>query len=339
MGGVGAPYRRRRWRRRGKSLSPPGGGGPDDSAQVLEGDKAKEQLREEQRETTSRRKLEQSDGFEEMSPEVGELDIEATEHALSEDTDVALSLLADMANATDVTLRALAQQMAARVVLDLAATTGTTTRGIGRMRSLPMTEAGGDLDIEASMDALLSARASGTPPPVDELMARTWTRPDAAFVVLIDRSGSMTGDRVATAAVAAAAAAQRADTDYGIIAFSDKAIVVKAIGEPRPVEDVVNDVLRLRGFGPTDLSLALRTAAAQLSRSMASRRRVILLSDCRPTAGSEPELAAGGLEDVGILAPADDCEDAADLAMAIGARWAPLAGPTDVPAAFAAVSR
>ena len=339
MGGVGAVHRRRRWRRRGKSLSPPGGGGPDDSAQVLEGDKAKEQLREEQRETTSRRKLEQSDGFEEMSPEVGELDIEATEHALSEDTDVALSLLADMANATDVTLRALAQQMAARVVLDLAATTGTTTRGIGRMRSLPMTEAGGDLDIEASMDALLSARASGTPPPVDELMARTWTRPDAAFVVLIDRSGSMTGDRVATAAVAAAAAAQRADTDYGIIAFSDTAIVVKAIGEPRPVEDVVNDVLRLRGFGPTDLSLALRTAAAQLSRSGASRRRVILLSDCRPTAGSEPELAAGGLEDVGILAPADDCEDAADLAMAIGARWAPLAGPTDVPAAFAAVSR
>ena len=66
---------------------------------------------------------------------------------------------------------------------------------------------------------------------------------------------------------------------------------------------------------------------------------MILLSDCRPTAGSEPELAAGGLEDVGILAPADDCEDAADLAMAIGARWAPLAGPTDVPAAFAAVSR
>lgn len=306
---------------------------------MLEGDQAQQQLEQEQRETTPRRKLERQEGFSEMSPEVGELDIAATEHALTEDTDVALSLLTEMARATDVRLRALAQRMAARVVLDLAATTGTTTRGIGRMRSLPMTEAGGDLDIEGSMDALISARASGTPPPVDELRARTWSRPDAAFVVLIDRSGSMTGDRVATAAVAAAAAAQRADTDYGIVAFSDKAIVVKAIGQPRPVEDVVNDVLRLRGFGPTDLSLALRTAAAQLSRSGASRRRVILLSDCRPTAGSEPELAASGLEDVGILAPADDCEDAADLASIIGARWAPLAGPTDVPAAFAAISR
>ncbi len=306
---------------------------------MLEGEEAAAQLHEEQRETTPRRKLERQEGFDEMSPEVGELDIAATEHALSEDTDVALSLLTEMARATDVRLRALAQRMAARVVLDLAASTASATRGVGRMRSLPMSDAGGDIDIERSMDALLAARASGTPPPVDDLWARTWTRPDAAFVVLIDRSGSMTGDRVATAAVAAAAAAQKADTDYAIVAFSDKAIVVKAIGAPRPVEDVVNDVLRLRGFGPTDLSLALRTAAAQLERSGASRRRVILLSDCRPTAGSEPELAASGLEDVGILAPADDCEDAADLAAAIGARWAPLAGPTDVPAAFAAVSR
>ncbi len=305
---------------------------------MLEGAEAQEQLQQEQRQTTARRSLERMDGFDEMSPDVGQLDIEAVEHALTEDTDVALSLLADMASATDVRLRALAQRMAARVVLDLASTSGTSKRGIGRMRSIPMSDSGGDLDIEGSLDALVAARASGQPPQIDELRVRSWTTPDAAFVVLIDRSGSMTGDRVATAAVAAAAAAHKANTDYGIIAFNDKALVVKAIGEARPVEDVVNDVLRLRGFGPTDLSLALRTAAAQLDRATAGRRRVILLSDCRPTAGSEPERAAGGLEELGILAPADDCADAQALANDVGARWATLAGPTDVPSAFAALA-
>ena len=196
---------------------------------------------------------------------------------------------------------------------------------------MPMSDAGGDIDIDGSADALLLAEASGQPPNVDDLQMHAWTRPDAALAILIDRSGSMTGDRLATAAVAAAAAAQKTETDYAVIAFSDKAIVIKGIGQPRPIEDVVNDVLRLRGFGPTDLSLAFRTAAAQLGRSSASRQRTILLSDCRPTAGGPPERQAAALEQLGILAPADDSEDAQALAAAVGAPWAPMSGPIKPP--------
>lgn len=270
-----------------------------------------------------------------MSPDVGELDIAAVEHFLTEDTDVALSTLAEMASATDQRLRELAQQLAARVIVDLAATTPTHSRGIGKMRSVRLNDTGGDLDIDGSLDALVRARAVGEPPHIDDLRMHAWTRPDAALAILIDRSGSMTGDRLATAAVAAAAAASRTQTDYTVIAFSDRAIVIKSIGQPRPVEEVVTDVLRLRGFGPTDLSLGFRTAGAQLARSGAARQRTILLSDCRPTAGGPPEQHATQLEQLGILAPADDCDDAEVLAGEVGARWAPLAGPSDVPAAFA----
>lgn len=276
--------------------------------------------------------------FNDMSPEVGELDIVSTEHALTTDIDLALSTLAEMASATDVRLRELAQQLAARVVIDLAATASTQTRGVGRLRSVPMADQGGDLDLDGSLDALLRSRASSEPPDIEELRMHSWTRPDAAVAILIDRSGSMTGARLATAAVAAAAAAQRTENDYSVIAFSDKAIVIKGIGQPRPVEDVVNDILRLRGFGPTDLSLAFRAAAAQLNRSNASRQRTVLLSDCRPTAGGPPEQQAAALEQLGVLAPADDCDDAQDLAAAVGAKWAPLAGPSDVPAAFGAIA-
>ena len=273
-----------------------------------------------------------------MSPDVGELNIDSVEHMLTTDTDIALSTLAAMASATDVKLRALAQQLAARVVLDLAAAAPSRSRGVGKMRSVRMADTGGDIDIDGSTDALLAARVSKQPPNVDDLRMHAWTRPDAALALVIDRSGSMTGDRLAIAAVATAAAALRTETDYCVIAFSDKAIVIKGIGQPRPVEDVINDVLRLRGFGPTDLSLALRTAAAQLARSTASRNRTILLSDCRPTEGGPPERQAAALEQLGVLAPADDCEDAEAFATTVGARWAKLAGPTDVPAAFAVLA-
>jgi Mg-chelatase subunit ChlD len=273
-----------------------------------------------------------------MSPEVGELSIESTEHMLTTDTDIALSTLAAMASATDVRLRELAQQLAARVIIDLAASTSSQARGVGKMRSLPMRDSGGDLDIDGSTDALLLSRAAGHPPNVEDLRMHAWTRPDAALAVLIDRSGSMTGDRLAIAAVAAAAAAQKTETDYCVVAFSDTAIVIKGIGQPRPVEDVIHDILRLRGFGPTDLSLAFRTAQSQLARSNASRQRTVILSDCRPTEGGPPERQAAALEQLGILAPADDCEDAEALAAAVGAKWAKLAGPTDVPAAFAHIA-
>jgi len=261
--------------------------------------------------------------------------MEAAEAMLSDDVDVTLATLSEMASATDERLRALAQQLAARVIVDLASTTSSQSRGVGRMRSIPMRDVGGDIDIEGSAEALLEASAASRPPNVDDLRMHAWTRPDAALALLIDRSGSMTGERLAIAAVAAAAAAQRTKTDYAVVAFSDKAIVIKGIGEARPIQEVVHDILRLRGFGPTDLSLAFRTAQQQLARSNASRTRTIVLSDCRPTEGGPPERQAAVLEQLGVLAPADDCEDAQEFAAAVGAKWAPLSGPSDVPAAFA----
>ncbi len=301
---------------------------------MLEGDDAREQLDEEQRRTNSRRELSRNDSFEDISPEVGELDPAAVEEALSEDADDTLSLLADLTGATDVKLRELARDLAGRIVVDLARTGKPRVRGVGRLASMPMDDGGGDLDLDASIEAIGLARATGGAPPLDELVARTWTRPGLALCLLIDRSGSMTGARLAAAAVAVAAASERAPQDHAVVAFSDQAVVVKGRTERRDREAVINDVFRLRGFGPTDLSLALRVAAEQLADSRAGRKRVILFSDCRPTAGTAPEEARDLIEDLHIVAPSDDCEDARIFADAVGARFAELSGPSAVPEVF-----
>ena len=63
----------------------------------------------------------------------------------------------------------------------------------------------------------------------------------------------------------------------------------------------------------------------------------MVLSDCRATAGDDPTAAAAGLDEVVVVAPADDPEDADAFACAVGARWVAVSGPADVPRALAEV--
>lgn len=270
-----------------------------------------------------------------MSPEVGVLDEQAVEEGLADRPDETLALLGDLTGATDERLRALARRLAGRIVLSMARADAARRRGTGRMRSLPMDDTGGDLDLDASLEVLHVASATGVAPRADELTVRTWARPAVAICLVVDRSGSMTGERLSAAALAAAAAAERAPEDHSVLAFSDKVLVLKGQGQRRPVEDVIEDLFRLRGHGPTDLGLALRVAAAQLAGSGAQRKRVILLSDCRPTTGTEPERDAAALDELHVIAPADDSADAEAFARAVGARFVALSGPTQIPAAFA----
>lgn len=250
---------------------------------------------------------------------------------MAEDPDMALSMLADMTGATDERLRELARRLAGRVVVDLARTGPGRRRGVGRLRRAPLDRAEGDVDVDASLDALRERRA-GIRHDTAGVVVGTWEKPETAVCLLVDRSGSMAGDRLASAAVAAATIVHRVPA-CAVVAFAEEAVVIKAMDEHRGVEDVVGDVLRLRGRGVTDVGLALRTARRQLERSDAGRRLALLLSDCRATTGGDPLAGTVGPPELAVLAPAGDSADAARLAEALGAPWAELAGPSSVPEA------
>ncbi len=266
---------------------------------------------------------------------MGELDEVAFAEALAQDPDEALGLLADLAGATDERLRELARRLAGRLVVELASTGPTRRRGVGKVRRLPYRPDGGDLDLDASMEALAIARAGGSPPDPDELRVRGWVKPGTALCLLVDRSGSMSGRPLATAAVAASAVAFRAPADHSVLAFASDVIVAKSQETPRSPEQVVNDLLVLRGHGTTDLALALRAAHAQLDRSRAARRIAVLLSDCRATVQGDVTEAAARFDELWVVAPEGDSADAEALAASVGARLVTVAGPSDVADAFA----
>jgi Mg-chelatase subunit ChlD len=107
----------------------------------------------------------------------------------------------------------------------------------------------GDLDLDASLTAIADARAARRPVGLDELRARAWARPTLALCLLVDASGSMGGARLAAAALTAAACAWRAPGEHAVLAFARDVTALRPMDSRRPLTEVVDRVLALRGFG------------------------------------------------------------------------------------------
>ncbi len=285
---------------------------------------------EDRRRSVSRRDLDRNDRFSEISPELGQLDVDAFDELLDEDTDRALDLLAKMTQAMDRDLATLAKRLAGRLVLELSRAGQAQNRGVGRLVTEPADERAGDIDIDASLDGLITAKAQRRPPSIEDLRVQRWQRPDTALCLLVDRSGSMSGERLASAALAAAVCAWRAPSQFAVLAFSDRVIEVKPLTGTKPAETVVAEILALRGHGTTDVALALRAAKRQLAGTTARRRITILLSDAEVTAGGDPIQPAKALDELVVIAPEDEPQHARSLIAAAGGRLGEVGGPMSV---------
>jgi len=234
-----------------------------------------------------------------VSPEVGTLDAESLTQLIADDPDAALTLLADLALATDRELRAAARRLAARIFIRLGTAGWRPSRGTRRLG--PGRSDDGDLDLDRTLDRLDGA----WPPPPDALVTRSWRARRRALCLLIDTSGSMSGHAVAIAAVAAASMVLAADgrLSPAIIAFGGDVTVLQAQGTARPAEELVGTLVGLRGHGLTDLAGALRAAARELATAAADERVTVLLSDCLHTTGADPASALAGIDRLHVLCP------------------------------------
>jgi Mg-chelatase subunit ChlD len=259
--------------------------------------------------------------------------------ALEDDPDRAIELLADMARATDRTLRDQARALAAELLLPVARHGGDTRRS-GAVRMVTTARHGLDLDLDATID-----RAAGRVDRIapDELRWRSWQRPGRAYVLLVDASGSVTGRPLATALVTAAALARRLgpDDQLGVVAFWSRAVVLRHVTSTEPAAGVLDALFDLKGGDTTDLAGGLRLALAQAGRAVAAHRDVIVLTDGLANAGDDPVAVAstgpGAGTRVHVLALSDE-PDAAAACLAVaeagGGRVAALPRASRAPAAL-----
>ncbi|MGY1601413.1 vWA domain-containing protein [Geodermatophilus sp. SYSU D00815] len=275
--------------------------------------------------------------FDAVSPAAGRLDAAAVAELAARDPDAALRVLAAAARAFDPALRAAARALAARLPVGRSRVGVPDRPGVSRMVTRP-DATGSDVDLDAS----LAARGGDPRWRADHLRTRGWRSTGRATLLLVDASGSVAGDQLATAVLTAAALAQRLrpGDELGVVAFWSRAVVLRPLsGDPR-VDVVVDRLCDLRGGGTTDLELALRTAAAQVARSPVADRSVLLLSDGLATDSPDPTSAASALARVparlSVLALSGEDEamaSCAALAAAGGGRAAPLHRPSEAPAA------
>lgn len=257
---------------------------------------------------------------------VGQLDQDAFSSALRADPDAAAALLAELAMATDRELRAAARALAARVFIQLGRTGVARASGTRKIGPRPGGE--GDLDL----DATLEDWSGGWPPRGEELVTSSWTAHRRAVCLLVDNSGSMTGLAVALASVAAAGVVLSAHRglEPSVLVFGEQVQVLLAGGVHRGADELVADLVSLRGHGRTDLGAALREASRQLAAMVTAssdERVVILLSDCVHTTGAEPATALDGIDRLHVVCPLpteQSTQVAGGLARRTGGRYEPV---------------
>lgn len=298
-------------------------------------------LRDQARRTETRADLQRRhDDLEQVSPTVGVLDEAAVSSAYDENPDRTVDLLADLARATDPTLRAAARRLAVRLLVPPGRAGETDRRGSSRLTTV----AGDGLDLD--LDATLERSLAHRPIRAEDLRYRGWRSPARALILLVDASGSVAGKPLTTAVTTAGALAAglRGDDELAVVAFWSRAVVLRHLHSPAPASAVLDALLDLRGGSTTDLGLGLRVALAQATAARVPHADVLVLTDGAWNEGEDPAPIAGGsgAARVHTLVTVDDDEartSCARLAAAGGGRSVPLHKPSDAPAAVRAVLR
>lgn len=136
--------------------------------------------------------------------------------------------------------------------------------------------------------------------PLDEVLPVRLRAPDeeekqsSAVAIVMDRSGSMAGEKLETAKSAALAAAEvlgRNDS-IGIYAFDSEAHVVTPMTRLTSLTSIAGQIAAMASGGGTNLEPAFRQAREALQRTRAKIRHMIILTDGQTSGGGYEALAA-----------------------------------------------
>lgn len=144
----------------------------------------------------------------------------------------------------------------------------------------------GELDLDATLEQPRPWRA-------DQLLLQRSQLREADVVVVLDMSLSMTGEKIALTALAAAILRLKLDR-IAVVVFDTKAHRLVDIGEDLTPEELVRRILRVPAQGFTNIEGGLKLGLDLLRRSGQRERAGIVMTDGVANVGGDPIARAGG---------------------------------------------
>jgi Mg-chelatase subunit ChlD len=240
-------------------------------------------------------------------------------------------------SANDLEVVRRAHEIASRLALVRRRGREPRDGGRGTLSSAPFDGNSDEIDLDATMDALLEIPDFGP----EDVIVRERILHRRAVALLVDISGSMRGERVRTAAATVGAlAGEMEDDQLAVIAFWSDAALLLSLGEVVEPASLMETLLRLPARGLTNVGFPFEIARQELAGARTPHTRAVLLSDCVHNAGGDPRPLAAGLARLDILLDVSgehDLEMARELAHAGRGRFCPISMHRDVAPALDAI--
>jgi len=179
----------------------------------------------------------------------------------------------------------LARKYATNIILKIVSRSQWGLKRGNIVGNQPYSWTSDDIDLDNTIEAIIDQCA------ISSEVIRVFERERAmkAYALIIDRSASMSGLKIALAALLSAMLIySSANPSLVITAFNTKVNFIKHFNEILPPNIVVDKILDLKAYGYTDIALALRTTYKELMKSGLSEYIGILITDGEWTAGENP---------------------------------------------------
>lgn len=196
-----------------------------------------------------------------------------------------------------------AKKLATKLALTIPRPQRGFERRRGKFSALPYHHGSSDLDVDRTVERIVGKDTVD----YEDFVVRERSREKRSYVLILDVSGSMTGEAILRALVALAAFVRAMSTnDYAIVTFCDQASVLKPIGKRASLRHMIEKVFTVPTAGMTDIASGLEAGLLQLRQSRGGRKVGIILTDGAHNKHSDPfELAKRfqELHVVGVRSP------------------------------------
>lgn len=189
----------------------------------------------------------------------------------------------------DENLRKTIKQIAIKAILHRALRMIGPTKRSAKLRREQYRFGKDEIDLDSTFEQTLGRKDYR----LEDIIVETREKKRVSCALIVDTSLSMTGEKLAVAAVGTAVLALKLKNDnYSLVTFESNAKLLKGIAQKKDVESVISDLLETPAKGYTNMEDGLKTGLDELNKARTRERFGVIITDGNCSIGYDPQKVA-----------------------------------------------